>query len=188
MTDDQGETKSANEAKDAAAVKGHPPLYYLTAVGIGELVHRLVYPLPIEMPGIGPLSPLVVRIGVGALVFVIALVGVVSLVRMFSKTDQTPDTWTPTKTVLSGGLYQFSRNPMYLLVAVAQAGLGIGLGDLWVVLLTLPVLVLVRFWAIAPEEAYLEAKFGKAYLDYKVSVRRWLWDGCFASMRTRIQR
>ena len=174
MTDDKIETNSANEAKDAANVKGFPPLYYLGSVGIGELIHRFVYPIPIELPGIGPLGALTTRICAGALVFVIGVAGLVATVRMFSKTDQTPDPWTPTKTVLSDGLYRFTRNPMYLCVAVLQAGLGIGLGDLWVIVMILPALVLVYLWAIVPEETYLEAKFGDAYREYKASVRRWL--------------
>ena len=32
----------------------------------------------------------------------------------------------------------------------------------------------IRYGVIAREEAYLERKFGTAYLDYKSRVRRWL--------------
>jgi protein-S-isoprenylcysteine O-methyltransferase Ste14 len=32
----------------------------------------------------------------------------------------------------------------------------------------------LRYGVIAREEAYLERKFGRAYLDYKDRVRRWV--------------
>jgi protein-S-isoprenylcysteine O-methyltransferase Ste14 len=37
-----------------------------------------------------------------------------------------------------------------------------------------PFYLVIRFGVIAREEAYLERKFGNAYLSYKSSVRRWL--------------
>ena len=42
-------------------------------------------------------------------------------------------------------------------------------------LLLLPVsMALVHYFAIRHEEAYLEAKFGAAYRDYRQRVRRWI--------------
>jgi len=39
----------------------------------------------------------------------------------------------------------------------------------------LPVVFLsLHFGVIIPEEKYLQAKFGEAYLSYKTQVRRWL--------------
>lgn len=33
---------------------------------------------------------------------------------------------------------------------------------------------LLKYFAVMPEEEYLVGKFGKEYLDYKLSVRRWI--------------
>jgi len=58
--------------------------------------------------------------------------------------------------------------------ALMQIGIGIGLGNGWIVALVPPVLLVVYFTAIRHEEAYLERKFGETYAKYKASVRRWL--------------
>jgi protein-S-isoprenylcysteine O-methyltransferase Ste14 len=62
---------------------------------------------------------------------------------------------------------------MYLQMVLVCAGFAIILSNVWVLLLTpLCALILQRF-AILPEEAYLERKFGVQYLSYKKAVRRW---------------
>jgi protein-S-isoprenylcysteine O-methyltransferase Ste14 len=43
-----------------------------------------------------------------------------------------------------------------------------------VLMATAPLAVLLQLLVIRREEAYLEEKFGQAYLAYKQSVRRWL--------------
>ena len=44
----------------------------------------------------------------------------------------------------------------------------------WVLVLTPFGAWLLQRFAIVPEEAYLETKFGEPYLSYKRRVRRWL--------------
>lgn len=36
--------------------------------------------------------------------------------------------------------------------------------------------LIVRYYVIAPEEAYLQRRFGQSYLDYQARVPRWF--GC----------
>ncbi|HEX7719149.1 MAG TPA: isoprenylcysteine carboxylmethyltransferase family protein, partial [Woeseiaceae bacterium] len=72
------------------------------------------------------------------------------------------------------GPYRFTRNPMYLLMVLVCVAVAIILSNAWIVVLTpLCAWALYRF-AILPEEAYLERKFGDGYRDYKRRVRRWL--------------
>jgi protein-S-isoprenylcysteine O-methyltransferase Ste14 len=54
------------------------------------------------------------------------------------------------------------------------AGIGIALQSPWTLILIAPLAVTIRYGVIAREEAYLEGRFGDAYLDYKARVRRWL--------------
>jgi protein-S-isoprenylcysteine O-methyltransferase Ste14 len=82
--------------------------------------------------------------------------------------------WTSTPQIVSSGVYRFTRNPMYLGLAAIQLGIGVALGNGWIVALVPAVLAAVHVLAIRPEEAYLERKFGDAYRQYKRSVRRWL--------------
>jgi protein-S-isoprenylcysteine O-methyltransferase Ste14 len=37
-----------------------------------------------------------------------------------------------------------------------------------------PFFAVIRWGVVTREEAYLERKFGAAYLDYKARVRRWI--------------
>jgi protein-S-isoprenylcysteine O-methyltransferase Ste14 len=80
---------------------------------------------------------------------------------------------TSTALVL-GGLYRFTRNPMYLGMTIALLGAAVLFGTLGA-FLPLPLFVWViqtRF--IAGEERFLEEIFGQQYLAYKRRVRRWL--------------
>ena len=53
------------------------------------------------------------------------------------------------------------------------AVLGLISGSLWILLTLFPTLLIVRYYVIAREEAYLTRRFGTAYLDYMARVRRW---------------
>lgn len=76
--------------------------------------------------------------------------------------------------IVSNGVYRFSRNPMYLGMALILAAWAIYLAHAaaWAGV-TGFVLYLNRF-QIAPEERALEQKFGEAYRRYCRTTRRWL--------------
>jgi len=93
---------------------------------------------------------------------------------LFRRTGQDPKPWESTPEVISTGIYRFTRNPMYVGMALIQLAIGIGLGNGWIVALVPAVLGVIYAIAIRHEEAYLERKFGKIYTEYKASVRRWL--------------
>ena len=90
------------------------------------------------------------------------------------RTQQDPDPRTPSPELIPGGPYRYTRNPMYVGMTLIQAGIGIALGNLWILLLLVPTLWILRRSVIEKEEAYLERKFGDSYLRYRASVRRWL--------------
>jgi protein-S-isoprenylcysteine O-methyltransferase Ste14 len=99
---------------------------------------------------------------------------VLALVSALNLGDATrlglPDEQTELKT---GGLYRFSRHPMYV---------GFHLFTLSALFYTLnPVLVLLGLYSIyvyhqiiTAEEAFLEQRFGDDYAEYKTRVRRYL--------------
>ena len=74
----------------------------------------------------------------------------------------------------SGGIYGWTRNPMYLGAVVAFLGLAFALGSAWLLILTLLMPIALRKLAIEREEAYLRRRFGTAYDTYCAKVRRWL--------------
>ena len=63
---------------------------------------------------------------------------------------------------------------MYLQMVLICIGLAVVLANWWVLVLTPVAGWLLQLFAILPKEAYLERKFGEAYLAYKGRVRRWL--------------
>ena len=152
---------------DGAAVRFPPPLVYLAAVVFGGLLQAFVFPLPLGLS-------LGLRIGGAAASALFGILLVAAAFGLFRRTGQDPAPWKSTPQIISTGIYRFTRNPMYLGMGLIQAGIGIGFGNGWIIALLPLVLALVYAIAIRHEEAYLERKFGAAYVGYKQSVRRWL--------------
>ena len=79
-----------------------------------------------------------------------------------------------TTTVIDRGPFAWSRNPLYVGLLAASAGVALLAASVWA-LVALPLeWALLRWGAVVPEERYLAAKFGATYADYSASVRRWL--------------
>jgi len=97
-------------------------------------------------------------------------------VGLFWKQETTINPLKPdnSKSIVEDGMYQYSRNPMYLGMLSILLGVAVLLGSLSP-LFCLPLfVVLITTQQIIPEEMTLTNKFGQAYLDYKHRVRRWL--------------
>lgn len=152
---------------DAAAVRLPPPLVYLAAVVLGGLVHELVVPLPLPI-GTG------LRIAGAAVAGVAGVALVLAAFGLFRAIGQDPAPWTATPSVVTTGIYRWTRNPMYVGMGLLQTAIAIGWANGWILALVPVVLATVQATAIRHEEAYLERKFGETYLAYKRSVRRWL--------------
>lgn len=76
--------------------------------------------------------------------------------------------------LVTGGVYRFTRNPMYLGFVVLLVAWGLYLQAWWSMPLPLVFLLYVRVFQIAPEERALKARFGAAFDGYCAKVRRWL--------------
>ncbi len=77
-------------------------------------------------------------------------------------------------TLVTDGVFRFSRNPMYLGMASILLGAALALGSPMAVAVT-PVFVWVidrRF--VSMEERILEDEFSEAYRAYRERVRRWV--------------
>jgi protein-S-isoprenylcysteine O-methyltransferase Ste14 len=80
----------------------------------------------------------------------------------------------PSTTILDRGPFAVSRNPLYVGLLAASAGVAMLAGSLWAVLALPLEWALLRWGAVLPEERYLAAKFGETYDDYRSRVRRWV--------------
>jgi protein-S-isoprenylcysteine O-methyltransferase Ste14 len=95
-------------------------------------------------------------------------------VRNFARAATPLPTNRPARVLVTTGIHGRTRNPIYLGFFLMYAGIGIALQSPWTLILIAPLAVTIRYGVIAREEAYLEGRFGDAYLDYKARVRRWL--------------
>ena len=102
----------------------------------------------------------------------ITLAGVFAFRR--SKTTLDPIDPTAASTVVSGGVYRFSRNPMYLGFLLGLAAWAIQLSNALAAALLPAFVAYMNRFQIEPEERILRAKFGLAYSQYSAAVRRWI--------------
>lgn len=150
-----------------ARVRIPPPLVFLAGVLAGIALQRFVAPAHLPVA-----RAMAIAGGVLLLLAGIALVG--SAIRLFVRTGQDPAPWKPTPELVFSGPYRFTRNPMYVGMALFQLGLGAVLDNLWVAALALAALAIVHVIAVLPEERYLVEKFGEDYRTYLRQVRRYL--------------
>ena len=80
----------------------------------------------------------------------------------------------PAVTVVTGGPFRFTRNPLYLSLALLYSGIALFFNSAWPMFFLPFVLTVMNRGVIDREEHYLEGKFGPEYLNYKAQVRRWL--------------
>jgi protein-S-isoprenylcysteine O-methyltransferase Ste14 len=77
-------------------------------------------------------------------------------------------------TLVTWGPYRFSRNPMYLGLAIAYVGEAVIQRHVWPLVL-LPVVIAYVSVAVIPlEESKLVEVFGEQYAIYRARVRRWM--------------
>lgn len=76
--------------------------------------------------------------------------------------------------LVTDGFYRFSRNPMYLGLALLLTGWCILLGNPVNTLIIVFFIVSMNAFQIEPEETALKTKFGKEYIEYMKRVRRWI--------------
>jgi protein-S-isoprenylcysteine O-methyltransferase Ste14 len=158
--------KNKPETRDRPNTIHWPPILYLLTLVAAYGLDRWQPLPPLAQPPIdGLIGWPLFALGAG--------LGVAGLVR-FRVTGTSFDPTAPADALATGGIYQLSRNPMYLGALVAFVGLGLALGLTWLVPLAVVLSVALRQLAILPEEAYLERRFGDAYRRYKSNVRRWL--------------
>lgn len=111
----------------------------------------------------------------GVMVFAGGVLGMVSLFQFYRNgTSIDPHKPQKARSLVTGGIYQYSRNPMYLaLFFLLIAYASILQNVLNLVLFPLFIWYMNRY-QIIPEEEVMEEKFGDQYREYKSRVRRWL--------------
>lgn len=154
------------DTADSANVVVRPPLAWALAVLAGLALNWL---MPLRfLPAVIPADWL------GAIVFAVALALFAWAIATMMRSGASVPTRLPTTTIVKTGPYGFTRNPIYLAMVLGLIGLAMAFNTLWLLITLVPFALLIRYGVIAPEEAYLERKFGDVYRGYRARVRRWL--------------
>jgi protein-S-isoprenylcysteine O-methyltransferase Ste14 len=75
---------------------------------------------------------------------------------------------------VTGGVYRYTRNPMYLGMLLGLAGWAVALTHLSAPLWVMGYAAYLNRFQIVPEERALTARFGAVFGDYRRRARRWL--------------
>ncbi len=157
----------SDNSSDNLGVLIFPPLIPLSILVVGIILNFVV---PLDL-----LShvPLLVRIAVGIIAFVVGLGMVIGANRVFRHIGTSVNPSQPTRVLATTGVFTWTRNPMYVGGSIVLLGLAIGCALDWVPLLLVLSLPLVHYGIILREERYLERKFGDEYRSYKKKVPRY---------------
>lgn len=152
---------------DAQTVRpiAKPPYLYLGFLAAGIILHFIV-PLKIFdrfWIGLAVGLPLVLA---GALLITWAV-----RTLLASRVDPR---FKPVETIVSGGPYGYTRNPMYLAFTLIYAGISLAVNSFSPFILLPFLLGIMHYGVIRREERYLEAKFGDEYRRYRSRVCRWV--------------
>jgi len=102
------------------------------------------------------------------------MIAIISLFQFFaSKTTIDPRTPFKTTKLVTGGIYKFTRNPMYLAILLVLLAWGLWLGNAFNTLLATVFVGYMNKFQIRPEEEALATIFGKEFQQYCALVRRW---------------
>jgi protein-S-isoprenylcysteine O-methyltransferase Ste14 len=160
-----GELGVSKVQADHANVRIAPPILTLLHI-IGAFLLARFIPLPFVVP------PIIKNFGF-ALVVIGFLLGL-GAVLAFRRARTTLDPYHPVSSIVTSGIYGFSRNPIYLSFLLMVIGIPLNTGTYWGIILAPLFILFCNKLVIEHEEAYLEKKFGETYTSYKSRVRRWL--------------
>ncbi|EAQ67432.1 membrane protein, putative [Marinomonas sp. MED121] len=116
------------------------------------------------------------RVGVLILAFIIGAGFAISGVKAFKEAQTTVNPTRPntSSSLVTSGIYQYTRNPMYVGFLLSLLGWGIFLANLIALSLCMVFIWYMNRFQIEPEERALERLFGDEVLTYRQHVRRWV--------------
>ena len=113
---------------------------------------------------------------IGQLLVLIGIVVLFDCFRLIKKIGGgTPVPFDPPKSLITKGLYQFSRNPMFLGTFFIVFGEFLYLGHLLLFFYFLLFVLSFHLYVVRKEEPELRKRFGKEYEKYCEKTPRWLF-------------
>ena len=154
-------------SSDNPGVIAFPPLIWAVGAVISVLIHFFVIQVPI-------MNNYRICLVCGIVAVILAPTLALSALITMKAAGTNVDPAKPALTIVRGGPFRFTRNPMYLALCLLQVALGFFLNDWITLLFVVPLALILHYGVILREERYLTAKFGEPYLELKREVRRWI--------------
>jgi protein-S-isoprenylcysteine O-methyltransferase Ste14 len=153
---------------DIAGVIAPPPLIFIAFLLAGvALEYGVVRTQGLDMPDS-------LRWTVTLALSLAGAAFIAAAVLRFRRANTPAPPWRPTTAFVAEGVYRWTRNPMYLGMALIYVALGVAANAPVVFWLSIPLIMTIHYGVILREERYMAAKFGKPYIDYAHRVPRWL--------------
>lgn len=92
------------------------------------------------------------------------------------------NTYCDTGGLVTGGMYEYSRNPQYVTSVLATIGLGISTGS-WITVALALVLFALYFLFVLNEERWLLQGYGQAFADYMRATPRFVDERSLTRLR-----
>lgn len=152
---------------NALALKVPPVAQVIITAAAMYGVSKMVPALTFSLNGSTALA-----VGLGVIGMSLGVMGVTQFRK--AQTTPNPQALEKVSSLVTSGIYRYSRNPMYLGLVLILLGWAFYLSHfLSFVLLPVFILYMTRF-QIQPEEQMMARKFGKTYQAYLNKVRRWI--------------
>ena len=152
---------------NALALKVPPVAQVIITAAAMYGVSKMVPALTFSLNGSTALA-----VGLGMMGMSLGVMGVTQF--RIAQTTPNPQALEKVSSLVTSGIYRYSRNPMYLGLVLILLGWAFYLSHfLSFVLLPVFILYMTRF-QIQPEEQMMARKFGKTYQAYLNKVRRWI--------------
>ncbi len=142
-----------------------PPIYFFGAIALMVALDRF-------LPLITLIEPPITYLG--WVLFAVAVAAVLAVNSQFKRAGTTIKPFQESSALVTGGLFAYSRNPIYVGMVAALLGIFVALGSLTPIVIVPPFIYIIRSRFIAAEERMLEDTFGDAYRAYRNRVRRWI--------------
>jgi protein-S-isoprenylcysteine O-methyltransferase Ste14 len=153
--------------KDSPGIFIPPPLFYV-------LVFLLAIFFQKKMPINDSFFHLRFTKMLGGAFLILATLFLIRSLGQFLQSKNTVVTIKPASSLQTNGIYNITRNPMYVGLLIVYLGISCLIGNWWNIIFLPLLCLIIQQYIIRREEEYLERRFGREFLAYKSKVRRWL--------------
>lgn len=143
----------------------YPPAYFALSIALMLALHSFA-----------PAADLISRPWnwLGLLPLLLGFAAVAACARQFAQHKTPLRPFERSTALVTGGLFRYSRNPIYLGGCVALLGVALLFGSLTPFLLVLLFPIFLHRFFILREEPMMRETFGAEYDSYCSRVRRWI--------------